>query len=90
MAGVQRVQERERLVVLRRQGAHRVAVFRVDRRLSPGQHGRDRLVRAGEYEVQRQMVAAELDHPGRGGARNAEYGQDVGIPPRRERLAGVG
>jgi len=61
----QRVDQTERLVVLAAQGPNRPPLERVGCRLRRRKARRDRRLAAHEREIDREMMAAELQHPGR-------------------------
>src|SRR5206468_10166015 len=68
LLGVQRVDQRKRLVVLISQRAYGTAFDREGRRLRGRQAGRHRRLTSRQREVYRQVMTAKLQHP-RGGRR---------------------
>lgn len=72
LRGVQRVDQREGPVVLAAERPNLAALERVRRRLRGGQAWRHARPAAGEGQVDRQMMAAELYHPRRGRGRRAD------------------
>ena len=61
---VEGVQQSERLIALLAERPHGFPVDRVESGLRAGQGRRENAVLAGDRDIERQMVAAELQHPG--------------------------
>ena len=61
---VQRVNQRKGLVVLGSERAHGLAVHRILRGLCRREAGRENPIETHHGNIQRQMMAAELQHPG--------------------------
>ena len=61
---IERVEEGEGFVAFLAERAHRFSVDGVESGLSPRESWREDAVFAGDGDVEREMVAAELDHPG--------------------------
>ena len=74
---VQRVHQRERLVVFVAERTHGLAFDAVARRLRAGMRRRQHLLRTRERRIDGEMMAAELHHPLACGGRLAKNGQVV-------------
>src|ERR1035441_9661947 len=72
LRGIQRVDECKALVVFTAAAPNGLAVQNVLRRLGGRQAGRHYCVRADHRDVDREMMPAELNHPGRGCRRGSE------------------
>ncbi len=87
---VERCQQRETLVVLVRERPNHLGALAVNGWLGAGQHRRQYRLFRRDDEVEREMVAAELNHPRRGIARCPEDRQCVAVEAAGERSAAIG